>query len=206
MPRIISFPRTQRRYLTVATVVVMIGAPGLAGSSPERATPDTARQQFQRNVDGYLAVRREATRAIPPLKVSADSREILNTVHALAAAIRAARPNAKAGDLFTPQVAKLFRDLIADDLRKNEIKVADLMADLNEEVPRGTPRPAVNQPFPWGRGAAMLPCLLATLPSLPQELQYRLVERDLVLLDVDADLVVDILVNAVPPVALPPGR
>jgi hypothetical protein len=34
------------------------------------------------------------------------------------------------------------------------------------------------------------------LPALPYELQYRLVSRDLVLLDVDLGVVVDVLPNA----------
>jgi len=37
------------------------------------------------------------------------------------------------------------------------------------------------------------------LPELPEELQFRFVERDLVLVDIDADLVIDVLPDAVPP-------
>jgi hypothetical protein len=36
-----------------------------------------------------------------------------------------------------------------------------------------------------------------TLPSLPEELEYRILGRDLVLLDVQARLVVDILRDAI---------
>ncbi len=43
----------------------------------------------------------------------------------------------------------------------------------------------------------MWPCVLDALPRLPHELQYRFVGRDLVLVDTHADLVVDILRNAV---------
>ena len=44
----------------------------------------------------------------------------------------------------------------------------------------------------------MWPALRAVLPALPDELRYRFVDRDLVLLDVHADLVVDILRDALP--------
>jgi hypothetical protein len=54
-----------------------------------------------------------------------------------------------------------------------------------------------NGRFPWRRGAAMWPCVLDALPQLPYELQYRLIGRDLVLVDTHADLVVDILRNIV---------
>ena len=41
-------------------------------------------------------------------------------------------------------------------------------------------------------------CMFTVLPVLPDELQYRFVERDLVLVDIDADLVVDVLSDALP--------
>ena len=42
------------------------------------------------------------------------------------------------------------------------------------------------------------PTLLLNLPRLPDELHYRIVGRDLVLYDVTADLIVDLISNAVP--------
>ena len=44
----------------------------------------------------------------------------------------------------------------------------------------------------------MWPALLHALPPLPRELEYRIVDADLVLIDLRADLVVDILENAMP--------
>jgi len=43
------------------------------------------------------------------------------------------------------------------------------------------------------------PTLLLDLPTLPSELEYRIVGRDLVLRDVAANLIVDLLPNALPP-------
>jgi hypothetical protein len=40
--------------------------------------------------------------------------------------------------------------------------------------------------------------MLGVLPPLPAELEYRFVAGDLVLLDVDADLVVDVLGAVLP--------
>jgi hypothetical protein len=44
----------------------------------------------------------------------------------------------------------------------------------------------------------MPPDLLAVFPRLPSELDYRFVHRDLVLWDVRADLIVDVLRDAIP--------
>ena len=41
-------------------------------------------------------------------------------------------------------------------------------------------------------------CVLRELPLIPDELQFRFVEHDLVLIDIDASLVVDVLPNALP--------
>jgi hypothetical protein len=44
----------------------------------------------------------------------------------------------------------------------------------------------------------MPPKLLAGLPPLPDELQYRFMNRDLVLWDVHANVVVDLIKRAMP--------
>ena len=58
----------------------------------------------------------------------------------------------------------------------------------------------VNAPLPWAPGSETWPELLWQLPPLPEEIEYRVVGPDLVLLDIRAGLVVDILENAVPAV------
>ena len=40
--------------------------------------------------------------------------------------------------------------------------------------------------------------LLAALPRLPCEVQYRFMTRDLVLIDIDANLIVDFIPDAIP--------
>jgi hypothetical protein len=44
--------------------------------------------------------------------------------------------------------------------------------------------------------------VIAALPELPPELQYRFVGADLVLVDIGAGLVVDVLRGALPPVSM----
>ena len=57
----------------------------------------------------------------------------------------------------------------------------------------------VNGDYPAGRSISPMPtCLLAALPPLSPELQYRFVGRDLILWDVHAGLIVDFVTNAIP--------
>ena len=67
------------------------------------------------------------------------------------------------------------------------------------EAPKPTFRIRINTPYPSELPLSTVPYpLLSVLPPLPAELEYRIVGPDLVLLDIDAQMVVDVLRNAVP--------
>jgi hypothetical protein len=70
------------------------------------------------------------------------------------------------------------------------------MREMEEDGEGDVPQLEVNAPFPWNSGNAMWPSMLVALPQLPEGLEYRFVGADLVLVDVRADLVVDILRGA----------
>jgi hypothetical protein len=71
-----------------------------------------------------------------------------------------------------------------------------LIADMMEDTEPGARPLVVNEAFSWALGNVMPSSLIAALPPLPAELEYRLVGQDLVLIDVTAGLVVDILRHA----------
>jgi hypothetical protein len=57
----------------------------------------------------------------------------------------------------------------------------------------------VNAEYPDGLPLVTIPpSLLRALPALPDDMEYRLVGRDLILLDGKSGVVVDILQNVVP--------
>ena len=118
---------------------------------------------------------------------------------ALRAAIVAARPLARQGDFFTPHVADVFRARIDRALL---FGIAGAAAPLYEPAP-GEPAPEVNEPFPAVFGPVEWPAILFALPQLPYELGYALWGRHLVVVDVPANLVVDVLPNALPEGARP---
>jgi hypothetical protein len=115
---------------------------------------------------------------------------------ALAAAIREARAGAAQGEIFAPAVARHFRILVADALSAEGI--ADMLSIVEEDNEVHLPA-VVNADYPAGRSIPLMPpCLLAALPPLPEELQYRFVGRHLILWDVHAGLIVDFVPNAIP--------
>jgi hypothetical protein len=149
---------------------------------------------FDRSVQDYAALHRRLARLTPRLQVTADPVQLRGAVDALGNEIRLARQTAQVGTIFTPVVAILFRERIQTALWDFDVTV--LMAEMEEDAEPGAQRPVVNGRFPWGSGNAIWPSVLAALPELPEELEYRFVGADLVLIDVPADLVVDILQDA----------
>jgi hypothetical protein len=156
-------------------------------------------QRVESAIKAYIALRDEATQALPPLETSPDAEDFLIVADAMAAAIRLARPWAAEGDVINPEAAILLRRRIRSTLSERGCAVADIFADQRNDpsypVP---PRPIVHDQFDWGRGSFMPACVLRVLPPLPEDLQFRFVQQDLVLVDVDADLVVDVLPDALP--------
>jgi hypothetical protein len=160
------------------------------------ATPSLAK--FQAAVDEYVTLHRLLEAPLPTQQVTSDPEQIRRATDALAAAIRAARPNARQGDVFTKHGGLLMRARVHAALDRNAYDATILLAAMRNDTEGEAPPPAINGSFPWDAGNAMWPLMLAELPPLPDELEYRFVGRDLVLLDVHANLIVDILPAVLP--------
>ena len=132
---------------------------------------------------------------MPSEKMCADPEQLQRHVKRLAEALRTERTAARVGDVFRPAIASLFKRRLAHAIRQSALRGETFEPQL---APEDEPRLEVNDAFPWIAGQGMPPAILATLTPLPPGLEYRFVYRDLVLLDVGANLVVDILENALP--------
>jgi hypothetical protein len=165
---------------------------GVGGQQPT----DPLRQAFLQRVDDYVALHRRLEAPLPPQVVTGDLEALFAPRKALSAAIRTARADARQGDIFSPALAGYFRTLVVDTLRKGGIK--DMLAIVEDENLVHVPA-TVNGDYPAGRSISLMPsCLLAALPPLPSELQYRFVGRDLILWDTHAGLIVDFVPDAIP--------
>lgn len=150
---------------------------------------------FRHQVDDYLKLRREITRTVPEVKETGNPAKISAREKALGQAIAAARASAKPGDVFGRDAAPLFVKILADDWRART--PADRKA-IFTELPKGAVV-TINKAYPTTLPLLTVPAnLLANLPMLPEELEYRLVDRHLLLRDRDANLIIDVLFNARP--------
>jgi hypothetical protein len=155
-------------------------------------------ERFNQGVREYVALHRQIERFLPPQRIFTDPAEAKRAMVDMANAMRAMRADAAEGDIFDNEIATLFRDDIWRALRDGGIDPAMLAVEMVPEVPGEYPAPKVNGPFSWALANVMPPCVLRVLPELPIELQYRFVGADLVLIDLHANLVVDILRDALP--------
>ena len=176
-----------------ACAVLLFVDPARAEQSANTAA---AVEEFQDAVDNYAQLHRRLEKQVPGMLVTEHAQDIFDASDALAAALIAARPAAREGDIFAVAVANTFRRRIGRALTARGLLPDEVIAASIEEAPADSPQPAVNGRFPWMRGASMWPCIIEALPPLPDELQYRIVGRDLVLVDGHANLVVDILRGA----------
>jgi hypothetical protein len=160
------------------------------------ALEERALQDFDRRVDWYVRLHRRLARNLPPVHLFGDLEDMPIAVEELHAAMVDARPNARAGGFFTPGVAEVLiarLERVAGAGRPPD-RVTPLYLGFNHRVPV----PQVNSRVPAGRYTRLWPALLAVLPALPEELEYRFIGSDLVLVDVHADLIVDVLKGALP--------
>jgi len=187
--------------LLFCVAALALAAPSFATTTRQVMTPKEMREHravsnFLNAVDHYVVVDHRVTKAIEP-GVMCLPDHTLAEINELADIPFDARPMPQEGDIFAPDVAEIFRDRIGAALRHQGINVWDLVAEMNEDELMASPV-IVATPLPWGVGDRTIGYLTAGLPSLPEELEYRLVARDLVLFDLRANMVVDVLRAALP--------
>ncbi len=167
------------------------------------AGTDPAIKEFNEHVQKYMDLHKKIERSLPPLdKKESDPAKIVNHQKALSAAIRAARPEARRGDIFQRDVQPVFLMIIKEQLSSGKGATARAMI-LGDGNPKSPESPAkvdlsVNAEYPAKAPLSTVPpSVLLSLPRLPEGLEYRFVGRHLILYDGPANLIVDVLPDAI---------
>jgi hypothetical protein len=147
--------------------------------------------EFKERVDGYVDIHNKARKESAPIKETKDPAKITLAEADLAARIRLLRENAKQGDIFTPETADVFRRLLYPELKGKDGKAAKEILSEDEDKPKNVPL-KVNAKYPEGAPLPTVPVnLLTSLPTLPKEVEYRIIGKNLILRDTTADIIVD---------------
>lgn len=165
-----------------------------SAQSWEAANQDRA---FEKATQNYARLHRRLEAQIGSIEFGTPVGEINRLMNELSAAIRAERGAARQGDFFTLAFAPVLRERINHALLDHGYTADDVReASQVDGVDVTRVRLKVNDTFPWVLATPMFACVIEALPALPPELQYRILGEDLLLIDVHASLVVDILPRA----------
>ena len=188
-----------RAARTIASTAIVLALCGAAVAGATRALDDEGEPlaHFRQAVEAYMNLHKAVERALPPPGRSADAGHIFAATAAMAHAMRAARSKAVEGELFAED-AIVFRRVLREVWRDADCDVAASLAAQSDDEERPVHRPLIHDEFDWAHGSFMPPCILWALPQIPLELQFRLVGRDLVIVDLHSNLIVDVLPDALP--------
>jgi hypothetical protein len=168
-------------------------------ASPIQQPAEDARREFQSLIQRYMAVRQQATKSVPPLPSQVkDPAIIVQHEQDLARAVRTLRPDAQRGDIFTRKVRTLIANIInsktQEDARVTVLGAGNPRSDLSPAAISL----AVNATYPSSAPLSTMPhSLLVELPKVPMELEFRFVGHTLILLDREANLILDIMTDAI---------
>jgi hypothetical protein len=197
------------RSLRMAAVGAVVLTSGLACNTKTKEqldrssvtlAPEVA-AEFTKRVQAYADLSKTLAARLPKLPKETTPQQIDQDQRAFEQLVVQARADAKQGDLFIPEMQSYVRTLLAD-VFSDTLGAAERRAVHDEPHPV---RPVINKRYPDDVPmATMPPRLLANLPTLPDQLEYRFVHNDLILLDVHAHVILDFIDNAMAPAPLPP--
>jgi hypothetical protein len=170
----------------------------VSAQTPERVDRDSLIvKDFDRRIADYVKLHKVVQSEIHRLKPTNSSEAIEHHEHHFAHRLREARSSARQGNIFTPEIAAEFRRLVGIAMQgPGAVRIRE---SLQRAAPVHTHTISVNRAYPDGLPLESTPpSLLLNLPPLPPEVEYRVVAHDLILRDIDANLVVDVIPNAIP--------
>ena len=195
--RVIMKRRLMRKALLLTwTIVIVLASLGCIvnnAQEPNAAADAKALQIFNDRVQSYIKIHRqvEETFNLPHMEPTHSIAKIQQRQRGMAKRIRELRANAHDGNIFTPEVKAYFTRSLASAYQANSESILSSLACVSDVVQQ---RLAANDVYPetWNYNA-MPPTILLHIPQLPAELDYRIVNRDLIIRDVEADVIVDVL-------------
>jgi len=190
------------RVRVALVLILIVCGPLLCGQTASRGTPAVNQDslvigEFENQVKEYLKLDKKAQSGIPRLKPTDSASKINEHRRLLAASIRAARPQAKQGDIFSPEITQEFKRLISTAYQGDN--ASRVHASLRQAEPASDVAVKVNAIYPETAPLQSTPpSILLNLPPLPPELEFCIVGHNLVLRDVGANLIVDYIPGAIP--------
>jgi hypothetical protein len=153
-------------------------------------------------VDEYARLHRSAAQSVDSFRMGLSAAEVWAREQQLADTIRALRPRAQRGDIFTTSATPVLVEIVQTFLNSAEGASARASIASDNPVTETPLTPVVltiNGTYAHGASfATMPPFLLMRLPTLPEEVEYRFVGKHLLLRDTSANIVLDYILDVAP--------
>jgi hypothetical protein len=182
---------------TVAGALLMLAPLDAAiEARAQRTNPNAATLlEFTRRVDEYVALHRKLEGTLPALPDQTTPARIDTHQRALSRLIQDARKHARQGDLFVPAMQRLVRAILRPVFRGPDGQ--QIKKEIIDNEYTGAVKLAVNGRYPDEVPISTVPPqVLAELPKLPEELEYRFIRTNLILFDPHAHLIADFVERA----------
>jgi len=184
----------------IVTSIILLVVCACAESS-QATSPQAQSKEFQAGIDKYMEIHKKAEASVPAMpKETTDAALIAKHQQQVAEAIRKLRPNALVGEVFTPSVRQMIVATVKQKVegKAGESAKATILGEGNPKSEAVPVNLTVNGTYPTTAPLSTVPpSVLMALPTLPKELEYRFVGRNLILLDSAANLIVDFIPNVI---------
>lgn len=195
-------------FVTLAALVLAAAchtgrARGPSADSPAAARPEAnsaadteALAGFVTQLKGYAELHNKLEKMLPPVPNETTPEVMDKHQRALAQLLEQNRKQAKRGDLFTPAGERAIRRILDEVFSGPD--GAQFKSTIMDENP-STVKLAINGRHSDDVPLSTMPAqLLARLPRLPEELEYRFIGPRLILLDAHSRTVADYIENILP--------
>lgn len=144
----------------------------------------------------YVDLHLKVEKSLPKLPDNASPQEIDRNQRLFESKMRTARASAKRGDLFTPQAQSVITRLLDAVFAGSDGK--QLKDSIMDENPVGM-KVTVNGRYPDTVPISTVPPqVLQSLPKLSEDMEYRFVGDNLILLDAHAHIIADFIADVLP--------
>ena len=189
-------PNAAACALAATLVAAAVGSPTAAVTQTRVNQDAQVITRFTKLAQDYVALHKKVNASLSEVSRKASPEQVDEHERALGKAIEQTRAGAKPGEIFTSEIRAYFRRQLSRALAGAQ--GAPIRASVMEENP-GAITLRVNGRYPDTIPVTtMPPQILAVMPKLPPELEFRFIGRRLVLIDLPANTIVDFFDDALP--------
>jgi len=184
-------------FAAIALLIGLSTAVGAAFQAKQPAVNANAAtiQDFLKRVDQYVALHKSLEGPLPKLPKQATPEQMDAHQRALGKLIQESRKGVRQGDIFTLKMQGFIRDLLRPVFSGSD--GVQIKAEILDKEYKGDVKLVVNGRYPDEVPVStMPPQVLKSLPQLPEELEYRFIQNNLILFDPHAHIIADYMVRA----------